>query len=220
MSTVETKRKCKVCKEYIIFEKEMPVMVDKTTPEYYHYTCFVDFTKKKKTNKLSDEEIEKMAKDLQVKYKDRILWLIDKNQLYKYLQKKYDIVLMPRAMFTTLEQIFTGKYKKMSEPVLPGELLDMWERKESYLDKTCEWKESKGEGFKDGYSKFRYCAAIIMSKVGSYRKWKDEQNANENKNKVVESQTKIDYRLINKTVLNNINSKNKVEEIADYLEEI
>jgi hypothetical protein len=186
---------------------------------YYHSDCFINNPIKENRKLLSIEEKEKLIKASQLENKEKIKDIIDKNHFYKYIQRRYDLVYLPSFVFVKFDSVFNGTYKNLSEPVSVEDLLDMWERKESYLDKQYQWKLSKGESM-DGLGRMWYDLATLMSKIGSYKKWKDEQKANENKDKIIESQTKINYNLINKSTLNNINNKNKVDEIADYLEEI
>jgi hypothetical protein len=214
---IQTTRKCHLCKEKIVLENDKFVLYK--NEEYYHYDCFITFMNDKKRNKLSQEEILELAKKLQLQSNDKIKKIISENHLYKYLEKRYELVYTPSFIFVKFNSVFNGTYKNLTEPVCAEDLLDMWIRKESYLDKTYQWKLSKGESM-DGIGRMWYDLAILMSKVSGYRKWKDEQRANENKDRIIEEQTKMDYKLINKYTLNNINNDNKIEEIADYLEEI
>jgi len=214
---IKTIRKCHLCKENVILESDKFIVYK--NDEYYHYDCFITFMNNKKKDKLSSEEIHELAKKLQQQSFDKTKDIINKNHLYKYLQKRYDIVYLPSFVFVKFNSVFEGTYKNLSEPVCVEDLLDMWERKESYLDKQYQWKLSKGESM-DGIGRMWYDLSVLMSRVGSYKKWKDEQRANENKDRIMIEQTKMDYKLINKSTLNNINDKNKIEEIADYLEEI
>ena len=217
MSTIQTTRKCKLCKENIVLENDNFVIYKNDF--YYHSDCFINNPIKENRKLLSVEEKEKLIKTSQIENKEKVKDIINKNHFYKYIQRRYDIVYLPSFVFVKFDSVFNGTYKNLSEPVSVEDLLDMWERKESFLDKNYQWKLSKGESM-DGMGRMWYDLATLMAKVGSYKKWKDEQKANENKDKIIESQTEINYNLINKSTLNNINNKNKVEEIADYLEEI
>jgi len=185
--------------------------------EYYHNDCFIEIINKKK-KKLSQEEISIMIKELQEKNKDKIKDIVDKNHLFEYITRKYELIYKPKYIYIKFEQVFNGSYKNLSESVSPEDLLDMWQRKEGYLDRTNQWKISKGEVM-EGLGRMWYDLAIVLSKLSSYRKWKDQQKANENKDLIIHKKIETNYQKINKTTLNNINN-NKTEEIANYIEEI
>jgi hypothetical protein len=210
---IKTTRKCHLCKENIILEFDKFIIYK--NDEYYHYDCFITFMNNKKRDKLSSEEIQELAKKLQLQSFDKTKDIINKNHLYKYLQKRYDIVYLPSFVFIKFDSIFNGTYKNLSEPVCVEDLLDMWQRKENYLDKTYQWKLSKNESM-DGIGRMWYDLAILMSKVSSYKKWKAEQETNIiNKNKLAEeNKSKIDYTKI----YNNNNKNNKIN-IKDLIEE-
>jgi hypothetical protein len=209
---IQTIRKCKLCKENIVLE------TNKFVPDgdkYYHYDCFVTFMESKKRNKLCKEDILKLAKELQEQHLNEIKDIINKNHLFKYLQRRYDLVFMPSFVFIKFNSVFDGAYKNLTEPVNAEDLLDMWIRKENYLDKNYQWKLSKGESM-DGLGRMWYDLATILSKVGSYRKWKEENKTIEitKEEFIKENMSKIDF-----TKISNNNNKNKIN-INEILEEI
>lgn len=212
---IKTTRKCKLCKNLIVLEKDKFILYK--TEEYYHYDCFIEFIKNK-NKKISQEEILIIIKELQEKNYDKIKNIIDKNHLFEYITRKYELIYKPKYIYIKFEQVFNGSYKNLSESVSPEDLLDMWQRKEGYLDRTNQWKISKGEVM-EGLGRMWYDLAIVLSKLSSYRKWKDQQKANENKDLIIHKKIETNYQKINKTTLNNINN-NKTEEIANYIEEI
>jgi len=209
---MKTIRKCHLCKENVTLETDKFIVYK--DDEYYHYDCFITFMNNKKRNKLSSEEIIDLAKKLQLQSNDKTKDIINKNHLYKYLQKRYDIVFLPSFVFIKFNDIFNGTYKNLSEPVEVEDLLDMWQRKESYLDKNYQWKLSKGESM-DGMGRMFYDLSILMSKIGSYKKWKDEQKANENmkEESIKENKLKIDYT----KVYNKNNNKINIEDILEEM---
>lgn len=213
---IKTTRKCKVCKNIITLENDKFVLYKEA---YYHNDCFIENVNEKRNKKLTQDEILVMMDVLQEKNKDKIKDVIDKNHLFEYVTRKYELIYKPKYIYIKFEQVFNGSYKNLSEPVSPEDLLDMWQRKEGYLDKTNQWKLSVGEKL-EGLNRLWYDLSIVLNKLPSYRKWQDEQKAQKNKDKIVEPSTNIDYKLINKHVLENINNKNQYEEIADYIGEI
>jgi hypothetical protein len=210
---IKTTRKCKSCKENIVLETDKFVLYD--DDKYYHIDCFISLMENKKRNKLNKDEVLELVKELQKQNSNKIKDIINKNHLFKYLQRRYDVVYLPSFVFIKFEQVFDGTYKNLSEPVNAEDLLDMWIRKESYLDKNYQWKISKGESM-DGIGRIWYDLAILLSKISSYKKWKEENKTIEitKEEFIKENMSKIDFTKI----LNNSN-KNKIN-IDEILEEI
>jgi len=210
---IQTIRKCKLCKENIVLEtsKFVPYNGDK----YYHYDCFITFMESKKRNNFSQEEIKHLAEELQEQYFNKTKNIINENHLFKYLQKRYGLVYMPTFIFVKFNSVFDGTYKNLSEPVNAEDLLDMWIRKESYLDKNYQWKLSKGECM-DDIGRMWYDLATLMAKVSSYRKWKMSQVINEitKENIIEEKKSKIDYTKLYST------KKKEKNNMEDIFEEI
>jgi hypothetical protein len=209
---IKTIRKCHLCKENIVLESDKFVVYK--NDEYYHYDCFITFMSNKKRDKLSPEEIQELAKKLQQQSFDKTKDIINKNHLYKYLQKRYDIVYLPSFVFVKFNSVFEGTYKNLSEPVCVEDLLDMWQRKESYLDKQYQWKLSKGESM-DGIGRMWYDLATLMSKISSYKKWRDEQRANEviKEESIRDNKSRIDYTKVYNKNNNKINIEDMLEEM-------
>jgi hypothetical protein len=67
----------------------------------------------------------------------------------------------------------------------------------------------------DGMGRMFYDLSILMSKIGSYKKWKDEQKANENmkEESIKENKLKIDYT----KVYNKNNNKINIEDILEEM---
>ena len=210
---IKTTRKCKLCKNMIILERDKFTLYNNN--EYYHNDCFIETINTKRKKQLSQEEISTMIKELQEKNKDKIKDIIDKNHLFEYVTRKYELIYKPKYIYIKFEQVFNGSYKNLSEPVSPEDLLDMWQRKEGYLDRTYQWKIGKGEEM-DGLGRMFYDLSIILSKVSSYRKWKMSQVINDRtkENIIEENKSKIDYMKIY-----NGNNKDKAN-IENILEEI
>jgi len=163
----KTMRKCLVCKEYITLEDEWDNIVHysgqvKTVSGVYHKNCFM---KHWENGKIRKEErcVERLLSDSQ----DELFNLMCKNHLYKYFQQKYDVIMLPSYIFTKLEQIFTGKFKQMSRAIPPSHLLEMFERKESYLDGIYH-KEKL-----DGVSLVNYNLAVLIAKYPKFLEWKE-----------------------------------------------
>jgi hypothetical protein len=72
-----------------------------------------------------------------------------------------------------MEQIFKGEYKNMSSPIPPEHILDMFQRRQGYLDKIYH-KEKM-----DGVSRINYDLAVLISKYNGYLEWIEKSNKEE-----------------------------------------
>ena len=170
----QTIRKCVICKSYLTLEKELEsdsVIWYGTTEKnraIYHKDCLKKKMFTKRGNKLSEVEVGELVDGLcgvgsdSLNHLDRLVY---KNHLYLYLMQKYDIITIPNYIFTKMEQIFTGKFKTMSKPIPPEHLLDMFQRKASFLDGIYH-KEKL-----DGVSRINYDLAVLVNKYPSYLDW-------------------------------------------------
>jgi hypothetical protein len=206
---IKTTRKCKVCKNLIVLETDKFVPHNKD--DYYHQDCFIEMMKDKN---LSQDEISEIIKKDREKNHDKIKMLIDKNHLFVFVVKKYELTFKPKYLFLRFEQIFNGSYKNITEPVSPSDLLDMWLRKENELDRINQWKIGKGESL-DGLNRMWYDVAILLSKASSYKKWKMSQVINDRtkENIIEENKSKIDYMKIYNGNKERTNIENILEEI-------
>jgi hypothetical protein len=212
---IQTTRKCKHCKELIVLE-DYDFILQKDT--YFHCDCFVRSLVEKKKGGVSEEEAKEIAAGLKEESIKNTKELIIRNKLCKWLQRTYDIVFLPTYFFVKMDSVYNGTYKNLSEGVCAEDLYDMWQRKIDYLNKTAEWKNSRGEKM-EGLNRLWYDLAILMSKVGSYKKWKEECKVIENQNKVINTPENINFNLINNITSRVIEHENE-ETIADFLEEI
>lgn len=208
---IKTTRKCKVCKNLIVLETDKFVPHNKD--DYYHQDCFIEMMNDKNKQLSQDEILEIIKKDRE-KSHDRIKMLIDKNHLFVFIVKKYELTFKPKYLFLRFEQIFNGSYKNITEPVSPSDLLDMWLRKENELDRINQWKIGKGESL-DGLNRLWYDVAILLSKAASYKKWKMSQVINDRtkENIIEENKSKIDYMKIYNGNKERTNIENILEEI-------
>jgi hypothetical protein len=197
-SQIQTTRKCKECGELVVLE-EFNFVYNESNKRYIHYDCFVGSLTNRKNKPLEVEEAQKIANEL--KNDDGIRkmaeGLIGRNHLYKWLQKKYELVVMPSSIFTKFEDVFKGRYKGMDRGVPPEDLLDMWKRKWADLNNLYAWNLSKGKEF-DPDGRIHYDLAVILAKTTSYYEWRENCKMTELKRKEIESENKnrIDYKKI------------------------
>jgi hypothetical protein len=190
----KTMRKCFGCKEYMTLEKELDnaVYVSKA---FWHDTCYAEKLSKKKVGKLSEEDINKKMLELKLESEEHIRHTIIKNHLFKYLMFKYNVVLLPTYIFTKMEQIFKGEYRNMSSPIPPEHILDMFQRRQGYLDKIYH-KEKM-----DGVSRINYDLAVLISKYNGYLEWIEKSKVENDtaEKKIEEDKPRMSY-IFNKNV--------------------
>jgi hypothetical protein len=110
-----------------------------------------------------------------------------------WIFQNYEITLLPKYFYINLSKIAKGEYKGLAKPVPWADLLDMWQRKWSYLEKVHIKNEQQGKRI-EGMARINYDLAIVLSKYDSYLKWKAESEAEQKK--IIEEHNesnKIDY---------------------------
>lgn len=167
----KTSRKCGGCKEYIFIEDELfndTASIYHFQNKTWHKPCFNEFLsgRKRKVDNIDSFLLSIVDESNNVLYN-----LCVKNHLYKYLMSKYEVILLPNYIYTKMEQVFTGKFKNMSQPIPPQDLLDMWKnpKQVAYLDKMCRWKQL------EGVSAINYSLAILTGSYAKYLDWKQSK---------------------------------------------
>lgn len=112
-----------------------------------------------------------------------------------------------------LAKIPKGTYKGQGKPIPFDDLLDMWERKMPYLNKTYQRNCDKGKRI-DGIARIMYDLAILMSKYDSYLEWKSMNETQKTAEIAVARTEKIDYKNVT-----NI-EENKNNDVNDILDDI
>lgn len=210
----EIQRKCSKCKQSIELDKDNVIYCK---DKYYHFDCFIELQLNKKRNKLSKEEWIIKAKQIQEETKSILKYIVDKEKLFKWIQYKYNIVVLPKYFFIKMNSIFDGTYKGLSKGIPAEDILDMWQRKKKELDKLADNNKRKGKEL-DKIARVQYDLAIILSKYDSYLEWKEKQKLLElEKTATTEIYNKIDYSVIHK-VVENQNSDN--DDLSDILDEV
>jgi hypothetical protein len=184
---------------------------------YYHFQCLVKKQLNKKTNKLSEEQIEKNIREIQSKSQCAVNDIIFKNRLYSWIQNNYNVVVLPKYFFIKMDSIYSGTYKGLSCGIPAEHILDMWKRKKTELDKIALNNTTKGKEI-NGLSRVQYDLAIIINKYDSYLNWIEKQKILEHeKNKIIEEKTnKINYNNINRKIdTQNTNIENDINSILD-----
>lgn len=141
-----------------------------------------------------------------------------KKEIYNFILENYDITCLPKHMFIKLNSIYSGTFKGMSNGILPTELLDMWNRKLSYLNKIANSNITKGKTMSP-IQRINYDLSILINKYDSYKKWCRQQEILELKNKNVKEINSISTSII-KEVSKKSEEKSKDKEMVSLVDDI
>lgn len=211
--------KCFICKkEHIVppysgtfvFYQNKPFCVD----------CLID----KRTNKRTkvdkwlplvddiNSKINVFKKETENRIHDRVT--LDK--ICEHIDTYYSPSFIPKHFFTKLACIFDGNYKGLRQPIPPDDLLNMWQQKQNWLDKTAlkKWGSNQPEPI----GRINYDLAILLGKYSSYLEWKAQKEAEraEQDNKPKEVSIPTSYF----TAVQNNQSKKDDDIIAFVLEDL
>lgn len=205
---IQTTRKCKECKGTIILEESnfIETKISEKQFVYYHYECYVTKLINKKRGAVDEVEARKIADGLKEESKRNANDIIAKNHLFKFIERNYDLVVIPSFVFTKFDAIFKGEFKGQSRPIPAEDLLDMWERKWDELCQIAAWKRL------EGIHRLNYDIAVILGKSSSYYAWKDRAKSKNEEIKELQKERKINFDLLNSQTI-----QKKVVEVADYI---
>lgn len=208
-------RKCYLCKKKIDIETENNFILYNN--KFCHINCFIQNKTNLKRNKWSIERCNSEIQKLIPITQSYIKPLIKKHQLYLYLSDVYNVTVFSKRFYEKIESIVHGSYKNITKPIPAEDLLDMWQRKQKYLDKInirnqCIGKKIIGE------QRINYDLAILLSKYDSYLAWKKEkqikQREIQQRNESINSQINYD------NVWNKTENNDNIIDIDKILDEI
>jgi hypothetical protein len=188
-------RKCQQCPNKIDLEKEA-FIYDKE--KYYHTECLLEYLTNKKRNKLSEQQAKEYIDNLLISSQEKGKGIVTKVKFYKWLNRKYEVVFLPKYLYEKFEQVFAGKWKGMTRPIPVEDIWDIWMRQWNYIQKTYNWKKGVGGEPEDAIGRINYDLAIVLGKSNSYYEWKETWKEKEDKIKELSADKKIDYALIAK----------------------
>ena len=213
---IVTTRKCGRCKENIELEKEQKTVLQKK--KYYHYDCFIEKETSKGRSPLCKEDAEVLADQLIKENKDFINEIINKNHLYLWLQRKYNLIVIPTYIYQKLADIHNGTWKDVNTKIPPEDLLDMFKRQWHNLEKININNINKGKKLSPE-SRLNYDLSVIINKSSSYYEWrrKQEEQQIEIRQFIESSQPTNNFRSSMGIEQNTTNNEN---DLSQYLEEI
>jgi hypothetical protein len=196
----KTMRKCKECKEYITLETEWDSTIY-VSNAFHHINCFKNKMLNKKIRRPSEEALDIKINELRLSSDEYIYKTMAKSHLYKYLCDAYGVVMLPTYVYQKMEGIFNGTWKDMSCPIPPEHLLDMFQRKQDWLNKIYH-KDNI-----DGIGRINYDLSVLIGKYRSYLDWLGKK---EIENKQAQNSSIVNERLTEVVATNNI-KKNEID---------
>lgn len=213
-------RICQTCEE--TFDLNVHDYV-KDSKGFHHTGCYVNVRVCKgqpmdKINARVTELKEKMKKRESRIKKDANS---PKNLFYKYLEETYDVKSIPPYFFIKVNSIVDGTHPNVSESISYEDLLFIFKKRKSYLDKVHTNNIKKGNNL-TGIKRVSYDLSIVISMYDSYAKWRDEQAtiaaAALREKREAENTIKIDYNNISKR--NKNNKSNKESDIESIMSDL
>ena len=213
---IVTTRKCGLCKEHIELEKEQKTVLQ--NKKYYHYDCFIEKEMSKKRNVPTQQEAEDLANQFIEENKNFINEIINKNHLYLWLQKKYNLIIIPTYIYQKLADIHNGTWKDINTKIPPEDLLDMFKRQWHNLEQININNINKGKKL-NPENRLNYDLSVIINKSSSYYEWrrKQEEQQIEMIQSIESSQPTNNFR---SSIGIEQNITNNEKDLSQYLEEI
>lgn len=168
--------KCIYCKKFVDLDVERVIMKKSgKSITWCHYDCFVEH----KLNMKNRKPLEDIKKEAEEKYKLTLEYLDEKrvkDELYKFIQNMYNIVVLPNYFFVKMDAIYKGTYKGLAKGIPAYHLLDMWRQKQQYLIRVYNNNVSKGKQL-EGIDRVNYDLAILLNLYDGYLKWRNSIEA-------------------------------------------
>lgn len=168
---------CTHCKKFIDTDtnsdtnKIICVNVQSKSKKWYHYNCFIDYRQSMKKPK----PLQQIIDDADSYYKSTLEYLDNKkakDELYKFIQNMYNVVVLPNYFFIKMESIYQGTYKGLAKGIPATHLLDMWQQKQQYLIQIYMNNIAKGKDLQ-GIGRVNYDLAILLNLYDGYLKWRE-----------------------------------------------
>jgi|GEM_PF-1340889 len=238
------KKKCKYCQQEIVIKEidNSTIYYDKS---YYHLDCFNELCNIKKSvkwkaarqyidryieeaneiinNQLNNRKINIFNLHSQLSNTQKIInnYFLE-SDVDSFIKQQYDLQTLPEGLYNRhLYQIYKGTYKKLNGTAIkPEELLDMWKKKISYLNKLYSNNVVKGKTMSKE-QRVPYDLAVLVSKYNNYIAWKEEQKILEVKSDIIKNDT-IVSQIVNKKQNSNLDKANiKTEDdLSDLIDDM
>lgn len=221
-------RKCACCKadmnitkynisDYVYFDNKA-----------YHKSCF---------DKLLDSYLARVAqgrisvkKQYALNHKNEIYKasynhfsdMLNKEYLFDFIKSQYDITVIPSYIWHKLSNIYSGKFKGLTEGkgIPPTHLLDMWKRKMSKLNNIAEQNRKKNI-IMTPEQRLNYDISVLVNMYDSYLRFLNKQKVLANE---VENNKQSNNDGLSLSYFQKLSNSNKVEnddaDISTMVDEI
>jgi hypothetical protein len=172
----------------------------------------------RKRNIPTQEEAEILANQLIEENKNFINEIINKNHLYLWLQRKYNLTIIPTYIYQKLADIYNGTWKDINIKIPPEDILDMFKRQWHNLEQINIYNINKGKKLSPE-NRLNYDLSVIINKSSSYYEWrrKQEEQQIEMIQSIESSQPTNNFR---SSIGIEQNITNNEKDLSQYLEEI
>lgn len=184
--------KCKKCNQSMTINREnceQFIHCDDHNNTYwsYHSECFYE-TLSKRINATKGKNYKEIKKHWEqytseaimedVKNKSKLFFIdrICRDELYHFLIKEYELKVFPQEMFARFDQLYSGEYKNLCEPITSEDLLIMWKTKLETLNKLAMKRIAEGKTFKSEYSRLCWDISCLVQWYPKYKNWKIKQD--------------------------------------------
>lgn len=220
------KRKCAVCDETMIIDRNNVQDVIIYGQKCYHKKCFITHATERSQSKRGKPKQWADALDnidiYEQATKETLGRSTPSDKLNDWLLDHYDITSTPsRRFWSTVRDLENGEYRnKKCRAIDIESLTEAWKWAQHNLDKIAVRNKSMNNNI-DGEARIYYDLAIILKKYPIFLKWKDRQRAAAAAAMVQETQrSKINYNNIEKQMLENQKDNDSLDDISDLLDEL
>ena len=217
---IETTRKCQYCQEYIVLEEHDALIGEGKIVKFFHNDCFIKKMTTKKIKPVRVDEATLIANNLFKNSLGRINYRITLHHFYKWVQKRYDVVVLPNKFYTKMASIFDGTYIGLSRGIPVKHIFDMWKRKLKELRSINIYNRKKGNII-EGINLINYDLAVIINKYDSYLNWLNKMEILREQrleDKEDFGKQKINYKKI--SIVNNSDDNENELDIVNILNEV
>lgn len=163
--------KCKICKamlsvspydgSFVIYEGG-----------YYCSSCLFEKRTNSRTRKdrWPKEEADAKLAALKKATEDYFHFQETKEKLFEYIEQTYTPSYLAPAFYEKMNSIFDGTLKGLRIPIPPEDILDMFQRQQSKLDKQAIKKWGSAQPVPS--VRINYDLAILLNKYDKYLDWK------------------------------------------------
>jgi len=203
----EIMRKCSICdntgEKSISVEKDDYVQVSGKQTKYYHTDCYKIKLGK---NNLTKEQIEKEIEYIKNIMSNNKMSSVIKDEFYYKIMDIYNITTVPNSYILRVNQVVSGEYKQMRNPIQYSEMLEMLSNPK-FLAKL---KRIAIEKQIEENKRLFWDLAIIVSEYDSFKKSKLKQQQS---GQYTEDELQKQLKSIRKNPLPKATKKEDVEEV-------